>query len=235
MTETSATIVIFPGLDGTGALGADFVAGDWQGRPLVVMPIPSDGPQDYPSLVRRITPELPSGPLILVGESFSGPLVMQLADQEHRRVKALILAGGFCSSPVSPALSLVPVRPLFLIRPPATMVRRFLVGPGAPKFLIDRVGQAIRGVSSGVLAERIRVVLALQEKDCPAPEGMPTLLLQARQDAMIPWETQSRLERHFIDPTVVWIDSPHLLLATRPEACREAVLAFLQASSSLRI
>ncbi len=220
--------MIFPGLDGTGLLSEDFAAGDWQGRPVTVMPIPSDCPQDYPSLVRRITPELPEGPLVLVGESFSSPLVMQLADQERQRVKALILAGGFCSSPVSPALSLIPVRPLFLIRPPATILRKFLVGSSAPKSLIHRVSQAIRSVSSGVLAERIRVVLALQEKDCPAPEEIPTLVLQARQDAMIPWETQSRLERHFIEPTVVWIDSPHLLLATRPEACREAVLGFLE-------
>jgi pimeloyl-ACP methyl ester carboxylesterase len=89
------------------------------------------------------------------------------------------------------------------------------------------MSQAIRSVSSGTLTERVRVILALQEKDCPAPEGLPTLLLQARQDAMIPWETQSQLERHFVEPAVVWVEAPHLLFATRPEACRDAVLTFL--------
>lgn len=219
--------MILPGLDGTGLLTEEFAAGDWKGRAVQVMPIPKEGAQDYPSLAKKIAADLPPGPLILLGESFSSPLALLIAAQERHRVTALILAGGFCSSPVSPALSLIPVRPLFLIRPPATILRKFLAGPDAPKSLIQRLGKAIRSVSSGTLTERVRVILALREKDCPAPEGMPTLLLQARQDAMIPWETQSRLERHFVEPTVVWIDSPHLLLATRPEACREAVLAFL--------
>jgi pimeloyl-[acyl-carrier protein] methyl ester esterase len=223
----SGTVVILPGLDGTGLLTEEFAAGDWKGLAVQVIPIPKEGAQDYPALANKIAADLPPGPLILLGESFSSPLALRIAAQERQRVTALVLAGGFCSSPLSPALSLIPVRPLFLIRPPATILRKFLAGPDAPKSLIQRLSKAIRSVSSGTLTERVRVILALQEKDCPAPEGMPTLLLQARQDAMIPWETQSRLERHFVEPTVVWIDSPHLLLATRPEACREAVLAFL--------
>jgi pimeloyl-ACP methyl ester carboxylesterase len=223
----SGTVVILPGLDGTGLLTEEFAAGDWKGLAVQVIPIPKEGSQDYPALAKKIAADLPPGPLILLGESFSSPLALRIAAQERQRVTALVLAGGFCSSPLSPALSLIPVRPLFVIRPPATILRKFLAGPDAPKSLIQRLSKAIRSVSSGTLTERVRVILALQEKDCPAPEGMPTLLLQARQDAMIPWETQSRLERHFVEPTVVWIDSPHLLLATRPEACREAVLAFL--------
>jgi len=220
--------VILPGLDGTGLLTEEFAAGDWKGLAVQVMPIPIEGPQDYPSLAKRLAADLPPGPLILLGESFSSPLALLLAARERQRVIALVLAGGFCSSPVSPALSLIPVRPLFLIRPPTTILRKFLAGADASKALIQRMSQAIRSVSSGTLTERVRVILALQEKDCPAPEGVPTLLLQARQDAMISWETQSRLERHFVEPTVIWIDSPHLLLATRPEACREAVLGFLE-------
>ncbi len=205
----------------------DFATGDWNHFAVKVVPIPKHGPQDFASLAERITPELPDGPLVLIGESFSSPLVMRLAEQERQRVKALILAGGFCSSPVSPALSLIPVQPLFLIPPPATVLRKFLVGPDASESLIARLSEAVRSVPSAILAERVRVILALEEKDCPAPADVPTLLLQAKQDAIIPWETQSRLERHFTEPTVIWIDSPHLLLATRPEVCREAVLTFL--------
>jgi pimeloyl-ACP methyl ester carboxylesterase len=221
------TVVIFPGLDGTEVLTEDFSTGDWKSLAVKVIEIPKDGPQDYASLAERITPKLPEGPLVFIGESFSSPLAMKLAEQEQQRVEALVLAGGFCSSPVSPALSLIPVQPLFLIPPPAAVLRKFLVGPDAPDQLITRLSEAIHSVPSAILAERVRVVLALEEKDCPAPADVPTLLLQAKQDAIIPWETQSRLERHFMEPTVIWIDSPHLLLATRPEACREAVLAFL--------
>ena len=220
-------MVILPGLDGTGVLTEKFASGDWKGMPVRVIPIPGDGPQDYASLAERITPELPDGPLILLGESFSSPLAMRLAEQERGRVTALILAGGFCSSPVSPALSLIPVQPLFLIPPPAAILRKFLAGPDAEDELVTQLSEAIRSVPSAILAERVQVILALGEADCPAPADVPTLLLQAEQDAVIPWESQSRLERHFTEPTVVWIESPHLLLAARPDACRETVLGFL--------
>lgn len=208
-------------------LTQDFADGDWQSRAVKVIPIPREGAQDYGSLVARITSELPAGPLILVGESFSSPLVMRLGEQERQRVQALVIAGGFCASPASPALSLIPVQPLILIPPPAAVLRKFLAGPDASDALIARLSDAIRSVPSAVLAERVRVILALQESDCPSPRDVPTLLLQAKQDAILPWEAQSRLERHFTEPEVIWLDSPHLLLATRPEACREAVLAFL--------
>jgi pimeloyl-[acyl-carrier protein] methyl ester esterase len=223
-----ASVVIFPGLDGTGELTSDFAADDWCGLTVRVIAIPKYGAQDYPSLVQQITPQLPDGPLILIGESFSSPLVMKLAEQERQRMIALVIIGGFCCSPVSAAMALIPVRPLFLIRPPAAALRKFLAGPAAPQELISRISTAIRSVPSAILAERLRAILTLEENDCPAPDGVPTLLLQAKQDALIPWETQSRLERHFTQPTVTWIDSPHLLLATHPEACREAVLSFLR-------
>lgn len=227
LNSNLATVVIFPGLDATGDLTTDFASGDWQSLAVKVISIPKQGPQDYPSLVQRITPELPEGPLILVGESFSGPLVMKLAEQERLRVKALVIAGGFCSSPVSAGFALIPLQPLFLIRPPATVLRKFLAGSDASKDLVNRLSEVIRSVPSAILAERVRVILTLEENECPAPEGVPTLLLQAKQDGIIPWETQSLMERHFAEPTVVWIDSPHLLLAARPEACREAVMSFL--------
>lgn len=228
MKFLNATVVIFPGLDGTGALTSDFAADDWCGLTVQVIPIPQHGAQDYPSLIQQITARLPDGPLILIGESFSSPLVMKLAQQERQRVNALVIVGGFCSSPVSAALALIPVRPLFLIRPPAAALRKFLAGPAAPQELVSRIASAIRSVPSAILAERLRAILTLEEKDCPAPDGVPTLLLQAKQDALIPWETQSRLERHFTEPTIIWLDSPHLLLATQPDACREAVLGFLR-------
>jgi len=53
------------------------------------------------------------------------------------------------------------------------------------------------------------------------------LLLQARQDRVIPWDAQSQLERHFPAAACHWIDGPHLLMQTRGQECREAVLGFL--------
>jgi pimeloyl-[acyl-carrier protein] methyl ester esterase len=221
------TLVILPGLDGTGTLSEAFAGGNWGDLPVVVLPLPTEGPQDYETLEAALVPQLPEGPLVFLGESFTSPLAARLAKRERGRVDALILAGGFCSAPRSAGFSLIPLRSLFLMKPPAVFLRRFLLGDDAPEEAVEAPLKAVESISAETLANRVEVVLALTEDECPSPEGLPVLLLQARNDEVIPWEAQSKLERHFPDAKVVWIEGPHLLLDRRPDKCREAVNSFL--------
>jgi len=225
--DCTPTLVILPGLDGTGRFASAFAGGDWDGWHVMVLPLPAAGPQDYEALELEMARRLPDGRLVLVGESFSAPLAMRLAALERGRVEALVIAGGFCLAPHVPLLALLPLKPLFLMKPPASLLRRFLLGENAPKETVALLAETIASVPANVLIERIRVVLALEEEQCPSPMGLPVLLLQARHDATVPWEAQSRLERHFPHAQVMWIDAPHLLLEREPDACRDAVKAFL--------
>ncbi|MGC4017000.1 MAG: alpha/beta hydrolase [Luteolibacter sp.] len=220
-------VVVFPGLDGTGHLSRDFAGGDWHGHPVTVLPIPKDGPQDYDSLTTVLASQLPEGPLVLVGESFSGPIAMKIARLERGRVEALIVVGGFCASPAPAGLALVPLRPLFLLPPPAMFLKKYLVGSEASHEMVETLNSAIRSVPSSTLSARAEVILALRESDCPSFDSLPVLLVQAHHDELLAWESQSRLERHFPGAESVWIESPHLLLFTNPDACREAVVEFL--------
>lgn len=225
--NSSPTLVILPGLDGTGTLSEAFAGGNWEDRPVVVLPIPAEGPQDYDALEAALAPRLPEGPLVLMGESFTSPLAARLAKRERGRVEALILAGGFCAAPRSPSFSLMPLRSIFLMKPPVSLLRRFLLGDDAPDEAVEALLKAVESVPAEILASRVETVLALAEDECPSPAGLPVLLLQARDDEAIPWEAQSKLERHFPEAKVVWIEGPHLLLDRRPDECREAVKAFL--------
>jgi pimeloyl-ACP methyl ester carboxylesterase len=121
----------------------------------------------------------------------------------------------------------MPLKPFFLMKPPAVLLRRYLLGKDAPDDAVRQLTEAISQVPATTLAERLRVVLAQEERQSPSLPGLPVLLLQARHDALVPWEAQSRLERHFPEARVTWIEAPHLLLARAPDACREAVKAFL--------
>lgn len=227
MSCTDPTLVILPGLDGTGNLSQAFAGGDWGGRRVVVLPLPKKGPQDYPALAQHLREQLPEGPLVLIGESFTGPLAMRLAAGERGRVDALILSASFCRSPAPAGLSLVPLRPLLAVKPPAPILRHFLTGKEASDEAVAAVASAVREVPARTLSERVRVVLALEERECPSPSGLPVLILQARGDALLDWEAQSGLERHFPEARSTWIQGPHLLLTMAPDACREAVKAFL--------
>lgn len=227
MNWTDTTLVMLPGLDGTADLFEPALRLDWGGMRAAAIPLPANGPQDYESLARRLSSALPDGELVLLAESFSTPLAMLLASRLGDRVKALALVAGFCANPQASGLGWLPLRPLFAVSPPAFFLRQFLTGESPPAALLAALTQVIGRVPSAILAERVRVALALREADCPGVGKVPLLLLQAQQDRVIPWAAQSQLERHFPDATCVWVNGPHLLLQTRTQECRNAVIRFL--------
>ena len=227
MNWTNTTLVMLPGLDGTTQLFQTALTLDWSGMRAAAIALPEQGPQDYESLTKVLAPTLPSGDLVLLAESFSTPLAMLLAASQPDRVKAVVLIAGFCANPQPSGLGWLPLQPLLALTPPAFLLKQFLTGEEAPAELLATLTKAIGGVPGATLAERVRVALALREADCPNLGELPVLLLQARHDRVIPWDAQSQLERHFPDATCHWIDGPHLLMQTRCEACRNAVLDFL--------
>jgi pimeloyl-ACP methyl ester carboxylesterase len=218
---------MLPGLDGTAGLYQQALALDWGGMQATVIPLPNHGPQDYDTLAKAIAPALPQGELVLLAESFSTPLAMLMAASAAARVKALVLAAGFCTNPQPSGLGWLPLQPLLSLTPPAFLLKQFLTGDDAPQGLLDTLTKAIGQIPGATLAERVRVALALLESDCPDLCGLPVLLLQARHDRVIPWDAQSQLERHFPNATCHWVNGPHLLLQTRPRECRDAVIEFL--------
>lgn len=227
MNRTDVTLVMLPGLDGTGRLFESALALDWGGMQTLPLALPSHGPQDYQALADAISTTLPPGELVLLAESFSTPLAMLLAASEMARVRALVLVSGFCASPQPGGLGWLPLQPILSLSPPVFLLKQFLTGEDATPELLAALTDATGRAPAATLAERVRVVLALREVDCPGLAGLPVLLLQARQDRVIPWDAQSQLERHFPQATCHWIDGPHLLLQTRSEECRAALLDFL--------
>ncbi|MEI7956328.1 MAG: alpha/beta hydrolase [Verrucomicrobiota bacterium] len=227
MNWTDTTLVMLPGLHGTVRLYEPALAMDWGGMKAVAMALPSHGAQDYVSLAKGLSPTLPAGDLVLLAESFSTPLAMLLAAKGLPRVKALVLVSGFCSSPQPGGIGWLPLQPIFSLTPPVFLLKQFLTGEDASPDLLAALTATADRAPAATLAERVRVVLALREEECPDLGGLPVLLLQARQDRVIPWDAQSQLERHFPEAVCHWIDGPHLLMQTCGLECREAVLRFL--------
>ncbi len=80
-TTEPVTLVLLPGLDGTGILFTPLVVALGNGRRVIVVTYPtSEKAQTYAKLHEVAGAALPpSGPLVLLGESFSGPLAISLA------------------------------------------------------------------------------------------------------------------------------------------------------------
>jgi len=224
-------IILLPGLHGSVRLFEPLVQQlrtRLPGREIIPLPLPPDSPQDYPTLLEHFAKRLEKqGPFVLVAESFSSPLALHLAASERLGVQGLVLAAGFCGPPRPLGFSLLPLRPLFALRVPKAAIRHFLAGEGAGDACVEAIRVEIQTAHGKLLASRVRSSLGLSPDEVPAPEKIPTLLLQARHDGILPWDVQSQLERHLPNAEVAWIDGPHLLLQITPEPSAEAIAKFL--------
>ena len=224
------TLVLLPGLDGTGLMFKPFLAALPDSLIPQVVQFPGDQPLNYEELLALVMQALPRDrPFVLLGESFSGPLALRAAQQRPPGLRAVIVSASFIRNPIRhlPARARVLAQPLLIRLTPFTLLRR-LLGRGAPIALTTRAREAMAKVSPAVFAARLRAVLTLDAgvalKDCP----VPVLYLQARQDALIrPHNLRGMLQLR-PDLEVAIIPGPHWLLQSQPEQAVNAMLAFLQ-------
>jgi pimeloyl-[acyl-carrier protein] methyl ester esterase len=234
--EGNLHLIFLPGLHGTSELFDHLVeqlklqVGSFQST---LISYPTDRKQSYKKLFKWLCTELAldqnssDRKTVIIAESFSTPLALRLADKFPQQINALVIGGGFCSSPANPAFSLFPLRLLFMLVPPPSAVRHFLTGPESSSELVDKVRATIKNVSSKILSQRIRSVLTLEEEKTPIAPDTPILLLQAEHDAIISWETQNQLEQHLPHAQSHWLNSPHLIMQVHPEICASSIAEFL--------
>jgi pimeloyl-ACP methyl ester carboxylesterase len=226
-------LVLLPGLHGTGDLFRRFIDELPSGyrRSVVSYPTNLGCYADLDPVVRGVIPEIP--PYVLLAESFSSPLALQIASTHPGYFCGLILCGGFAASPIGD-----PMRTAFSLGAPwlfrrklsDSAVRRFLVGSDAQGDLIEEVRNAIRQVPPQVLADRLRQVLHCDVRSEISKIWVPILCLRGSADRLVgescAKEILSQAQRE--ESRSVTIDGPHLLLQARPTACVDAITDFLR-------
>ncbi len=127
------TIVLLPGMDGTGSLFTPFIksmGGDFN---FSIVRYPTTGELGYQELEQIAKKSLPStGDYIILGESFSGPIAVALAAQEPKGLVGLVLC---CTFIKNPRPSFKPLRALLKFLPvklaPGFIYNYFLLGSAA--------------------------------------------------------------------------------------------------------
>jgi len=232
MYKKRLTLLLLPGMDGTGELFAEFVKllPGWI-EPRVVS-YPRDRRLSYDQLLPIVLSALPSNkPFVILAESFSTPLAVKLAAETSKGLRALVLCAGFISPPrrdvvVNIALILAPV--LFVFGLPESVCRHFLVGDTAPKKLINAVRAAVSSISSGVLAHRLRLVLTCNAGRELRGVSVPLLYLSGLEDRLVRRLSFEEIQQAKPDALLVTVEAPHLILQAKPHEAVDIVLRFLQ-------
>lgn len=231
MPERSApSLVLLPGLDGTGKLFAQFVAALGSAIDPQIIKYPVDRRLGYGELEQLVRAELPRDRrYMLLGESFSGPIAIRIGADPPAGLIGVILCVTFAKNPypwlgwARPLAACLPVKSL-----PRWFRAPFMWGAADPNRAPAKLDRATAAVDDAVLRHRIVALLAVDETAALARIELPILVLRASGDHVIPYAAARHMLRTQPRAQHIEIDGPHLLLQTRPEECKAAVTRFMQ-------
>jgi pimeloyl-ACP methyl ester carboxylesterase len=222
------TLVLLPGLDGTGELFTPFV----QALKGVTARVsyPPDQPMTYAEHEAFARDKLPADEdYVLLGESFSGPVGISIAAIPPPRLRGLILCCTFASNPLpifSPLAKLLNKLPAMRI--PPTLAAPWLYAGRATPELRRAHSVAMAKVSPKVLRARVAAVLGVDYRPQLRSIEVPMLYLRAKADRLIPAAASRAILELRPDVKMTEFEAPHFLLQTEPEACARAVEKFME-------
>jgi pimeloyl-ACP methyl ester carboxylesterase len=224
------TLVLLPGMDGTGDLFAPFLEALGGQFKTQVVRYPTDQELGYEELLALARRALPiDEPYIVLGESFSGPIAISLAAEAPPLLRGVVLCCTFARNPrpaLEPLKSLLALVP-FRWSPPAALSWA-LLGTFGSAALREAIAGAVRRVEPKVLRARLRSVASVDVSSMLAAVRVPCLYLRASHDRLVPASASVHIQGVLPQVSVVQIDAPHCLLQAAPAEAARVVSPFVR-------
>ena len=224
------TLVLMPGLDGTGKLFAPIIPFLEPHFDLTIVTYPNlDSFTDYVDCVQNQLPATPG--YSLLAESFSGPVAVALMAQRPGQIGPSILSATFVRSP------------LVALTRMANYIPEQMFSIGAlSDFCLDVYTinseehtdtqplplHVTVQLDGAMLKHRISIFSRIDVSALLPNIEIPILYLNATKDQIVT-ENYAQMLRDNL-PNIDWadIDGPHLLLQTRPRECAKLIIKHLQ-------
>ncbi|MGZ8270027.1 MAG: alpha/beta fold hydrolase [Methylophilus sp.] len=226
---TKVSLILLPGLDGTGQMFEPFVAALGDEFDIKVVAYPASQSLGYAELEVIAREALPKeGPYVILGESFSGPIAISLAASVSTQLVGSILCCTFVRNP-RPIFThfglLVDLLPFKLV--PLPVIAYFLFGRFSTDALLKLLARTLAQVSLSVLRRRLKEVITVDVSAKLETVSTPLLYLRAKHDSLIPSDASIIVTRLNSHAQVVEIDAPHCLLQAAPAESAQLVAAFM--------
>lgn len=221
-------MVLLPGMDGSGELLAEFAGILSSQRPVRVIAYPTMQPLDYAALAAFAARQLPEGRCAVLGESFSGPIAIELATAKPDQIRALILAATFVRSPLPAALASLArfADPRWL---PKKGTEALMLGKYGTPELRTSLHRLASSLPREVLKLRAIEALRVDKREQFRAIVCPTLYLRGRADRIIRKKCLDEIIAIQPATTVRTFDAPHMLLQTHAREAADAINLFCQA------
>ena len=221
-------IVLLPGMHGSGAFFQDLI--DELHAPAIPISYPPDQPLGYAQLQQLVLPKLPRDePFVLLGESFSGPVAIELASRKLPQLKALILACSFARYPHLPFRSqlrrLASALPVLGL--PVSLTARLALGRFWSETLEAKLGAVMRTVSPATRKARVSEVITVDATAALRKLDLPVLYLRASEDRVVSSHAAEVVCSCAPNVKLMELEGPHLLLQAKPAEAAAAIDAFV--------
>jgi pimeloyl-[acyl-carrier protein] methyl ester esterase len=224
-------LVFMPGLDGTGLSAGPLMNLIPPQVTRTIVHYPTDKLLSFAETVECAAEQFPPGIApVVIAESFSGPVAIQLIASGLVQAGCLILCATFARSP-HPLLFKV-LRGLgitSLIRPemPKLFFNIFL-GREFAGSLAPLWRRAHADVPVGTLNHRLGIINRVDVTMWLNRLTIPCLYLQATADRIVPSSCFTVLAKHMADMEIRRIRGPHFILQAQPQACLAAIEEFVE-------
>jgi pimeloyl-[acyl-carrier protein] methyl ester esterase len=211
--------LLLPGLDGTGNLLRHFVEMTPASLSCEVIAYQESfvNLDDYINVVKaRLSTKTK---IVLIAESFSGPIATHVASRYPEQVAGIIFAASFVNPPHPVLLNIASVMPTPAFGAMRTsLVNHFCVNGMREKNVINEASAVVGELASAVIKRRLMLLGSLA-KLAHAQIDIPVLSLRATQDRLITQEATSSITTTFPKTISIDVDSPHFLLQACPQEC----------------
>ncbi len=227
------TIVFLPGIDGTG------ISFEPLGKvlpPDVIVKIiqyPRDKLLSFEETVQCANDQIQSDQedVVVLAESFSGPVAIKLVGSGQLKAKCLILCSTFAKSPRPVLLEIIRYLPLeFLMRLPFPrfLFRHVVEGGEEATDLFVAMWQRVKAlVPAKVLVHRLKIIRQVDVRQWLFKLTIPCLYIQATSDWSVPASCLFDFTEAIRDLRVRRIRGPHFILQARPQESLTAIQNFL--------
>ena len=230
-------LVLMPGLDGTGLSFEPLLPFLPADAKITIIRYPTDKLLSFEETVECAAEQIPAGnPPIVIAESFSGPVAIQMIGSGRVQAKALILCATFAKSPRPIVWRIMRFLRLPLLIKPDMPKRFFKIVIGDDKLIAELLPlwkKVHAGVPARIMNHRLKIINNVDVTEWLKKLPVPCCYLQATNDRLVPSSCLDYLKRCAPLLEIKKINAPHFILQAQPQACLDAIEEFISLTSPL--
>ena len=170
-------------------------------------------------------------PLLLIGESYSGPVAVALSERKELDIIGLVLVATFARFPVTLIKTisrLLPLSLLFHLPIPGFLIGHYCFGKWATPELVKLARESVCSNKASVIARRARSGASIDVSDRLGSVNIPCLYIRASHDRLVPERALQDFVSNIPQLEQTEIEGPHCLLQAKPGECLSAIKYFIK-------